>query len=432
MSLPLVSVVLPAYNHERFIRSAVESVLNQSYRKLELIVIDDASTDGTWEVLEEVQDSRLHKIRHETNQGAHATLNEGIEKACGSYVAIINSDDIYHEFRLERLTHEAEARGERLFWAFTDVDFIDAAGEHGCDTERAKSYERLREICSVAGISTMFLVGNVAVSTSNIFFSRELLPLLGQFRPLRYTHDWDWALRASRLATPVWIQERLLCYRVHESNTLSESDTWRHIHENSYLQSAALRNSIPRSEQESRSACLALLANESLHPLSLMCFISLGLMGVSEGRLLEMAGGDHENWLLEGMATNSGLPPEVFQSLGYLANREKAIAAQTLLIEERWRAIEDMGQEIADRDKWIGELLALLDERLALITLRDSQISERDRVLFERDQTLAERDQMLVEREFRIAEMQTTLDRIYAHPIIRLLRFGKKLLSRKR
>ena len=102
MTLPLISVVIPAYNHERYIGAAIESVLEQSCPDLELIVVDDGSTDRTGEVIQGYTDSRLHYY-HQENQDAYTTINRGISLARGRYIAILNSDDIYTPERLETL-----------------------------------------------------------------------------------------------------------------------------------------------------------------------------------------------------------------------------------------------------------------------------------------------------------------------------------------
>ncbi|PQQ42964.1 glycosyl transferase family 2 [Photorhabdus luminescens] len=91
---PLVSVILPVYNGERFIASAVESILNQTYHNLELIVINDGSEDRTDSIIQPyLKDSRLNYISRE-NKGLVATLNEALEKASGIYIARMDADDI--------------------------------------------------------------------------------------------------------------------------------------------------------------------------------------------------------------------------------------------------------------------------------------------------------------------------------------------------
>lgn len=92
--LPRISVLLPVYNGERCIFSAVQSVLNQSYPHLELIVIDDGSTDGTREVLAGIQDNRLRLIA-QPNQGVAAARNLGFQNATGDFIAFIDADDVW-------------------------------------------------------------------------------------------------------------------------------------------------------------------------------------------------------------------------------------------------------------------------------------------------------------------------------------------------
>jgi glycosyltransferase involved in cell wall biosynthesis len=76
------------------------SVLAQTLGDLELIVIDDASRDGTWDAIQSIRDPRLRAFRHKDNQGAHVTLNEGLGLASGDFLAILNSDDAFHPERL--------------------------------------------------------------------------------------------------------------------------------------------------------------------------------------------------------------------------------------------------------------------------------------------------------------------------------------------
>ena len=77
---PLISVLIPAYNHARFVRAALDSVLQQSWSNLELIVIDDASPDATWQVLQECTDPRVRLLRNESNLGSHGTLNAALHQ----------------------------------------------------------------------------------------------------------------------------------------------------------------------------------------------------------------------------------------------------------------------------------------------------------------------------------------------------------------
>lgn len=368
ISHPMISVLMPAYEHEAYIGVAIDSVLNQTWRDFELIVIDDASRDQTWHVVSRYVDSRIRSQRHAVNQGAHATLNEALSMARGDYVAILNSDDIYHPARLQYLLDTAKRSNHSDFFAFSDVSFIDQKGLFVPEDARACGYRKLSRICSNQSPQYWFHTGNLAWSTSNFFFSRGILEKTGLFSSLRYTHDWDWALRATSDLIPTWIRKPLLCYRVHPLNTLAEGDVWRHVHENSYIQASALHRLLLRvalnrvDDIEVRGLSLALLKNESLHPLSLLCLLLPYLVGKADSAVLDWARGDGNKWVLPELAREAGCPIEVFMSLPHLAEKDRAIDAQALLIEERWQIMEHMGREISNRDISIADQQARLAE----------------------------------------------------------------------
>lgn len=102
-NLPLVSVIMPAYNSEAFILEAIQSVQGQTYKDWELMVIDDASTDSTPAVVEEAiaKDNRIHLIKNSENLGPGASRNSGIEAATGDFIAFLDADDLWLSKKLE-------------------------------------------------------------------------------------------------------------------------------------------------------------------------------------------------------------------------------------------------------------------------------------------------------------------------------------------
>src|SRR5260221_3579591 len=90
----MLSVLMPAYNAERFIESTVKSVLGQTFENFEFLVVDDCSTDSTSQILSNVKDPRIRVLRNEKNLGIVGSLNRAASEACGNYIARIDADDL--------------------------------------------------------------------------------------------------------------------------------------------------------------------------------------------------------------------------------------------------------------------------------------------------------------------------------------------------
>jgi len=221
-----VSVIIPAYNHERFIGAAMESVLNQTCQNFELIVINDGSTDRTGEIIQSYRDERII-YRSQENRDAYNTLNRGLGMVSGEYVAILNSDDVYFPDRLRRLVTEQQATGAQCL--FTDVVPISDEGEEFADPEFGWNvwHRKNREFYRQCGdLYVAFLKGNFMVTTSNLFLTAAAAAQVGKFCSLRYLHDYDYIFRVM-LAYPGKVRyladEKLLSYRIHSGNTLGEA-----------------------------------------------------------------------------------------------------------------------------------------------------------------------------------------------------------------
>lgn len=224
-SAPKLSIIMPAYNHEKFVGEAVEGVLNQTFSDFEFIIVDDGSQDTTADIINSYKDDRIHYYYQE-NQDAFNALNNGMAKANGEFWAILNSDDVYLPKRFETLfAFQAQHNADCLF---TDVFAIDDDSkplddvEFGWNQWHQKNRQKYFELNDLyAG----FLHGNFMVTTSNLFMKSSLANKVGGFAPLRYLHDYDYIFRLM-LASPKGCfyldDEQLLKYRIHGNNTLSE------------------------------------------------------------------------------------------------------------------------------------------------------------------------------------------------------------------
>src|SRR4051812_19701656 len=104
-NLPLVSVIMPCYNTEKYFVEAIESIINQTYKNLEIVLINDGSTDSTTELLNQYseKDKRIKIILNPVNLGLIASLNKGVAAATGDYIARMDADDISVLDRVEKI-----------------------------------------------------------------------------------------------------------------------------------------------------------------------------------------------------------------------------------------------------------------------------------------------------------------------------------------
>ncbi len=221
---PLVSVVIPSYNHARFIGDAISSVEHQTYGNIELVVIDDGSNDGSVRIIEkQLSETRLSRVvfRAHPNVGAATTIDRGITLSSGEYVAILNSDDVFAPHRIATLLQRVMPNQD--VFLFSGVTFCDRDDRtidvDGADPRIAwyKHALRIGSATPTAGFG--LLAQSLTVSTSNFFFGRALFDKLGGFNnQLPQAHDWDFVLRVLRYTEPRFIPDELLRYRYHSTN----------------------------------------------------------------------------------------------------------------------------------------------------------------------------------------------------------------------
>lgn len=211
VALPTVTVLLPAYNAAAWLQAAVDSVLTQSFRDFELLVIDDGSKDATAEVLAAYSDPRIRIVRHETNLGLVAALNHGIDLAKGKYIARMDADDVAHARRLER-----------------QVEFLEKYHDVGiCGTwfrtvglDRASHSRPPTDHDEISAL----LFFRSAFGHPTVMFRRALLEHAGlRYDTLaRHAEDFDLWVRARERTRFANLPKYLLDYRMHASQTSAE------------------------------------------------------------------------------------------------------------------------------------------------------------------------------------------------------------------
>lgn len=224
-----ISVIAPAYNHEDYIEACLRSIAAQRCEKMELIVLDDCSTDKTPRLIRELLSQEAFQrafslgvryIPHEKNMGAHRTINEGLTLAKGRYLAVINTDDAFGAKHLPALLDACERTGSEF--AFGGVRVVDE-NDRPVTVGYGKAIMKYQDTARMCPSITMALTrGNSTISTGNMVFTARLYRELGGFRRYKYVHDWDFALRAALLTEPVFVPEAWYVYRLHGGNTISE------------------------------------------------------------------------------------------------------------------------------------------------------------------------------------------------------------------
>ena len=201
----LVSVIMPAYNSEQYIEKSINAVLNQSYKNLELIVINDCSKDNTIGVVENLaaQDNRVKLINNKVNLGCANSRNVGLQKAKGSYIAFCDSDDIWCNKKIDKQLNCIEKYdADMVFTAYEMIDSKDDHIKHRQVTEKVTLDRLLKE--------------NFIIFSTTLFKKNSINGVL--FNPKWFHEDYVFLLECLQTKKIfVGINENLTKYRVHEN-----------------------------------------------------------------------------------------------------------------------------------------------------------------------------------------------------------------------
>ncbi|MDJ0644269.1 MAG: glycosyltransferase family 2 protein [Erythrobacter sp.] len=228
---PLVSVNIPAYNSERFIAETIESVLNQTYRNLEVIVVDDGSADRTSEIVEAIarRDSRVRLIC-QSNRGVALTRNRAIEASAGDFIATLDADDLWAPQKLEKqvdcLTSSGPEVGAVYSWCLHIDEEDRPTGGYSANNEEGDVY--LVALCY-----------NIVSCGSNWMIRRECFSTCGGFRPGIIIDDRELCLRLAERYDFRVLPEFLVAYRQVKAS--SSYDHRRMVREYKSVMQDALR-----------------------------------------------------------------------------------------------------------------------------------------------------------------------------------------------
>lgn len=218
---PLVSVIIPAYNHELYIEEALQSVINQTYKNIELIVINDGSTDGTAEIIEKFikinQDKNIRFVNKQ-NEGVCKTMNMGLAMSMGDYIALLASDDKWIENKIELQIAFME-NNKNIGLVCSDAYLT----KFNMDTNLKYSdykvgmdqyFKRGIQNCNMHEV----LLARPFIASITVMLRRKTFNEVGFFDEKLRGEDTDMWLRVARKYPIGYINQPLVYYRMHGTN----------------------------------------------------------------------------------------------------------------------------------------------------------------------------------------------------------------------
>lgn len=211
---PLVSVVIPTHNRANLLRRAVDSVIAQSLKELEIIIVDDASTDDTSACCEQIVDPRAKKIQHQQTRGGAAARNTGIAIANGEYVAFLDDDD---EWMPDKLVQQVDLlkRNPNAGLIYTGYYYVD---------NHYKTFQQFLPRFR-GNIAEPLLAENIIGTTSSVMIRQVCFNKVGVFDDqLQSCQDWDLWIRMAKEYMVDFIEKPLLNFMIHEKRITRNLD----------------------------------------------------------------------------------------------------------------------------------------------------------------------------------------------------------------
>lgn len=215
--MPKVSVLMPSFNYAQYLPLAAESVLSQSFGDLELIIVDDCSTDGSKDIAHELGrlDDRVVTVLHSKNRGLAAARNSGFAASSGDYIALCDSDDVWMRNKLE-VQLEHFHRSPSLGLVYSESSIIDSSGRLTGQVFSSLSPSKDGRM-SGALFESLCRTNFICVPT--VVLRKEALRCVGGFaEDLRSLEDWVCWMKIARSYHFYYIQQSLAYYRVHRAS----------------------------------------------------------------------------------------------------------------------------------------------------------------------------------------------------------------------
>ena len=213
----LVSVIIPLYNGEKYIRETILSALEQTYENLEIIVVDDCSTDNSIDIVQKIDDKRIKLIRQENNQGINRNIKKGIESSNGDYISILGHDDLMVKDKIEKQVQ---------YLIESDLDLVYASNytllekENKTITSDHKAFAELL-IKSKDELKYFIYTASSQVPlpmSQSALFKSFVLKELNYLRATIELDDWPILVKSFEKYKCGFINEPMFYWRIHENN----------------------------------------------------------------------------------------------------------------------------------------------------------------------------------------------------------------------
>ena len=244
--MPKVSILMCVYNGEAHLREAVESILGQTFKDFELVIVEDGSTDSTWKILTEyaAQDSRIVLIRNDKNLGLERSLNKGLAKTRGEYFARQDADDISLQNRIELQVKFLDSHLD-ISALGTSVDFINEEGAFIWRHILPVDHESLK---------AKLLINN-DMHHSTLMARRNILQNIGGYNEkIRYAEDYDLWWRFSCVGHLACLPDILLQRRMDNSPRISNLNRYQQLSSSQSISYRAVQESFQRIFKEQSNA----------------------------------------------------------------------------------------------------------------------------------------------------------------------------------
>lgn len=229
--LPLVSIVAINYNNSKYIIETLDSIANQTYENIELIIVDDCSTDNSVEKIDHwlLNFYKSYQfIKHSINQGVCKTINDGYKKAKGKYITSIATDDIMLLDKIQKQVELLEKTGEEVGMLYSDAYLI---GENNEPMEGMfiKKYGYIKDIPPSGDLYKILLKGNF-IPAMSILIKKTVFKDIGYFDENLYYEDYDMWLRIAKKYQIIYSEFPSVKYRIREKGLAlsTEKEIWNY------------------------------------------------------------------------------------------------------------------------------------------------------------------------------------------------------------